>query len=42
MMGERPRPVGQAGQIPAADVPLDLSAQLPDLTVPITAYVSPG
>ena len=26
--GERPRPVGQAGQIPAADVPLDLRAQL--------------
>ena len=26
--GERPPPVGQAGQIPAADVPLDLRAQL--------------
>jgi hypothetical protein len=26
--GERPRPVGQAGVIPASDVPLDLSAQL--------------
>jgi len=26
--GERPRPVWQAGQIPAADVPLDLRAQL--------------
>jgi hypothetical protein len=26
--GERPPPVGQVGQIPAADVPLDLSAQL--------------
>jgi hypothetical protein len=26
--GERPRPIGQAGQIPAADVPLDLGAQL--------------
>jgi hypothetical protein len=26
--GERPRPIGLTGQIPAADVPLDLSAQL--------------
>jgi hypothetical protein len=26
--GERPRPVGQAGQITAEDVPLDLSAPL--------------
>jgi len=26
--GERPRPVGQARQIPSADVPLDLGAQL--------------